>query len=115
MTVALPRRAIVAGAAALAAAGGHEAQAQVGGIGKDAYTGWLFALPLIEMAGARERLAHPIPGGAEMPSNRLLHAQSLAGPQSRSITAPNRDTIYSSTFIDLSQGPLSVSLPESGL
>jgi hypothetical protein len=80
---------------------------------EDAFRAWLFVLPLVEMAGARSRLTERRPNGPDIPNNLLVHAPGLAGPQSRNITTPNRDTLYSTAFIDLTGGPLTLGLPNS--
>lgn len=43
--------------------------------------------------------------------NRLIHRDELAGPRDRWVTTPNNDTLYSSAFLDLSQGPVTLTLP----
>jgi hypothetical protein len=43
--------------------------------------------------------------------NRLLWQNSLAGPQSRIIVAPNRDTLYSVAVLDLRSEPMVLTLP----
>jgi len=100
------RRSVVAALGAFAALGGPGASAQTGGLEKDAFDAWLCVLPLIEMARARIRLRGRI--------NMIAHGRHLAGPQSRAITTPNCDTIYSSAFVDLTRGPVTVVLPETG-
>ncbi len=44
--------------------------------------------------------------------NRLFWQNSLAGPQSRTIVAPNRDTLYSIAVLDLRAEPMVLTLPE---
>src|SRR6185503_14725837 len=46
--------------------------------------------------------------------NRFTHARNLAGPESRAVTAPNNDTVYSSAWLDLTQGPVTLTLPATG-
>jgi hypothetical protein len=70
---------------------------------------WLFGLPLIEMAQTRARAF----GNGARP-NQLRHARTLATHLSRAVTAPNNDTLYSSAWLDLSQGPVKVTLPKTG-
>jgi hypothetical protein len=65
---------------------------------------WLFTLPLIEMARTR---------GPNKP-NSLLHARALSGPAARNVTTPNCDTLYSIDWLDLSGGPVTVTLPATG-
>jgi len=43
--------------------------------------------------------------------NRFIHAASLATHQSRAVVAPNNDTLYSTAWLDLAQGPLLMHVP----
>ena len=43
--------------------------------------------------------------------NRFVHATALATHQSRAVVAPNNDTLYSTAWLDLTQGPLVMHLP----
>jgi hypothetical protein len=74
---------------------------------RDAY---LYALPLIEMATTRARVLKA-PGAA---INRLSHTRVLADHTSRAVTTPNNDTLYSTAFLDLTQGPLTLTIPALG-
>jgi len=116
MTARIGRRAILAGLCASGMTAGRAAsgQGQRQGLENDAFQAWLFALPLIEMAAARARLSQRAPNSQDIPNNVLVHAPGLAGVQSRSITTPNRDTLYSSAFVDLTRGPVTLGLPDSG-
>ena len=44
--------------------------------------------------------------------NRLSWQRALAGPRTRVIVAPNRDTLYSSAVLDLRAEPMVLTLPE---
>ena len=72
---------------------------------KEAYT---FTLPLISMESFRRRCM----GLTCM--NQWLHTHKLQNYKSRSITAPNNDTLYSSAWVDLQQGPAILTLPPTG-
>lgn len=74
---------------------------------RDAY---LYALPLIEMATTRARLLKA-PGAA---INKLDHTRVLADHTSRRVTTPNNDTLYSTAFLDLTQGPATLTIPPMG-
>ena len=71
---------------------------------------WLYALPLIEMATTRARLLKT-PGSA---INKLTHTRDLSTHASRWVTTPNNDTLYSSAFLDLTQGPVTLTVPATG-
>lgn len=96
-----------AAALGLAPAGGAgaAASADLKAAARDA---WIYGLPLVEMATTRSRAAR---GG---PTNQLRHARALAGPDSRNVTAPNNDTLYSQAWLDLTKGPVTLTLPQTG-
>jgi hypothetical protein len=48
-----------------------------------------------------------------LPMNRVGHRAALADHTSREVTAPNNDTIYSSAFLELSNGPVEIVSPTS--
>jgi hypothetical protein len=110
----IARRSVVAALGALGALGAAEASAQFGGLEKDAFIAWLYVLPLIEMARARSLLTGPRRNGQVVRINTIVHARQLAGPEEHAITAPNADTLYSNAFVDLTRGPVTVVLPETG-
>ena len=70
---------------------------------------WLYTLPLIEIAAVRAR---GLSVGSRM--NAFGHMRNLADHTSRAVTTPNNDTLYSTAQIDLSQGPVSITLPPAG-
>jgi|ERR1700674_2592811 len=69
---------------------------------------WLFGLPLIEIARVR---AKALDGGGS--PNKIVHARELATHTSRSVTTPNNDTLYSNAWLDLTQGPVAITLPKT--
>ena len=70
---------------------------------------WLYGLPLIEVATTRMR-------GAALgaPANVFHHVRKLADHRARMVTTPNNDTLYSSAQVDLSEGPVTITLPAAG-
>ncbi|MFI4936640.1 MAG: DUF1254 domain-containing protein [Caulobacterales bacterium] len=105
----MDRRLFLAGSAALTAVAGS-ARAQVDDLRAAAREAWLYGLPLIETAGARAR-ALGAPGAAQ---NSFVHARNLATPASRAVTTPNVDTLYSSAWLNLSAGAVTVTVPPTG-
>lgn len=104
------RREWMLAAAGLALAPGMAAAAAPASLKEAARDAWLYGLPLIEMATTRARA---MSGRGSMPAglNRFGHTRQLAGPQSRAVTAPNNDTLYSSAWLDLTQGPVTLVIP----
>lgn len=70
---------------------------------------WLYVLPLIEVATTRARgqaLGHSM--------GVFAHVPRLANHKHRAVTTPNNDTLYSTAQIDLSAGPVTLTLPAAG-
>jgi hypothetical protein len=85
------------------------AQSDLDALTEAARSGWLFCLPLIEVANAR---ATGFPAAA--PINTVGHNPDLVDHTFRAITTPNNDTLYSTIYMDLSKGPVSLTVPASG-
>ncbi len=107
MGAAVRRRSVLAGSlAALAASRAEAARGgkgqDWGGLGREAYA---YILPLIEMNAARART---LASGAKL--NVLRHVRLLANAQSRAVTTPNNDTLYSSAWLELDE-PVEITLP----
>ncbi len=102
----------VSGAAALGIA--EAAFAASPDLETDARNAWLYVLPLIEMAAARIRMTDTSRPGQHAGINFFRHSEKLAGPEDRGVTTPNNDTLYSNSFIDLTNGPLTLTVPKVG-
>lgn len=100
------RRDLLTAVAAMSLAPGALALAAEGDLKGAAREAWVFALPLVEMAQARARTA--------MKLNSFVHSRALATPASRSVTGPNNDTLYSSAWVDLTAGPVTLTIPPTG-
>lgn len=103
------RRELLIGGTALAASVGSGAMAAPYGLRDAAREAWIYTLPLNEIASVRQRSL-----GLGLKPNTFLPQRSLADPKARIVTTPNVDTIYASAFIDLSQGPATLTLPDLG-
>jgi hypothetical protein len=66
---------------------------------------YVWGFPLVTLMRLRRRLA------CVTATNQLLHARTLATPSSRTVVAPNNDTLYSTTFLDLRAHPVELDLP----
>lgn len=64
-----------------------------------------FGFPIYEMARTRSAAT------AQLPINLLGHRRTLSDATSRWVTTPNNDTLYSSAWLDLSRGPVMLTLP----
>ena len=101
---------MISAAAGLALASTNRALPAPSSLKDAAREAWLYGLPLIEMATTRGR-ALSGRGGQPAGLNRFGHTRKLAGPQSRAVTAPNNDTLYSSAWLDLTEGPVTLTVP----
>jgi hypothetical protein len=108
----MDRRTLLAAAGAWAAMASR-APAAPSALRAAAREAWLYCLPLVEMATVRARGAFPLPGGPPR-VNVFSHARQLATPASRAVTAPNNDTLYSTAWLDLGEGPITLRLPRTG-
>ncbi len=116
----LNRRAVLAGGAGAIATwigGGSSGMAQTLtpiDTAAAAHRATVFFFPLYEMWRTRWNVilnpANPRRGS----ENSFGHARMLADHRSRSVTTPNNDTLYSSAWLDLSRGPLVLSVPDTG-
>jgi hypothetical protein len=109
----LNRREALALLAVIGAAPAARAFAAASDLKSAAREAWLYGLPLIEMATTRARAlkGDGTIGGA---LNAFRHSRELATDKSRGVTAPNNDTLYSSAWMDLTKGPLTLTIPPTG-
>jgi len=79
--------------------------AQVGRLrlGAEAY---LYGYPLVMMDLTRAHAAR-----TQGPENRLLRVRAFPGAEFRDVVRPNVDTLYTSAFIDMAQGPWVFEMP----
>lgn len=75
---------------------------------------WLATLPLIEASAARGRMTDPNARLKMAGLNAFVHARVLVNARFRAITTPNNDTLYSQAFVDLTQGPVTLTIPDAG-
>jgi len=75
---------------------------------------WIYCLPLIEMARVRSTSAALAAQSGGAGVNAFTHLRALATTASRRVTSPNVDTLYSSAFVDLGNGPATVVLSATG-
>jgi len=84
-----------------------------GQLGVEAY---LYLYPLVTMEVSRRQMtniaAGKLPGRA--PMGQFAHVPAFPAADFRAVVRPNFDTLYSSAWLDLSGGPVVVSLPDTG-
>jgi hypothetical protein len=79
-------------------------------IGVDAY---IYGYPLVTMEMTRRVLTNfeaPTQKGA--PMGQFLNLRGYPTPEDKQVTAPNADTLYSTAWLDLGNGPYVLSIPD---
>ncbi|MFE9687238.1 DUF1254 domain-containing protein [Streptomyces sp. NPDC006285] len=85
---------------------------RAGGLLDLALQAYVFGYPLVALERTRRLLtSQEIPIGA--PVNTFLHVDRLMTPTNREVVKPNNDTLYSSAWLDLREGPLVLDVPEA--
>ncbi|MCK9930951.1 DUF1254 domain-containing protein [Frankia sp. Mgl5] len=85
---------------------------QVAAIAVEAY---IFAYPLVTMELTRLQATNVEPGAApgRAPMNQFAHVREFPDADFRMVVRPNFDTLYSSAWVDLTEGPVVVSAPDT--
>ena len=79
-------------------------------IATDAY---IYGYPLVTMDMTRKQITNvATPQGFHAPMGQFVKMREYPGPDFRTVTAPNADTLYTSTFLDLSKEPWVFSIPD---
>lgn len=96
-------------AGVLASSGASAAESRGGGDEAAIRAAFYYAYPLYEFARTEQTLGRSLGGPGVL--NTVTRRAQLSGPQSRNVTAPNNDTIYASSFLELSGGPVEIVAP----
>lgn len=84
---------------------------EIEGLAKEVY---IYAYPLVMVAVAREvETAVPRAGERRAPLNQFAHMRTLPTDKFTAMASPNVDTLYSTAWLDVSQEPMVLSVPES--
>jgi hypothetical protein len=93
-------------------AGGKVSEDEAATLAREAY---VYGFPLVLMDVTREvRTAVPKADDRKAPVNQFVHSREFPDHTFTSVVSPNADTLYSSAWLDLSAGPLVLSVPETG-
>ena len=73
----------------------------------------IYGLPLVLMDQTRQTTSANISRltGEPARANVFRHVRQLANSKSRTVIRPNNDTLYSTAWLDLSQGPVRLEVP----
>ncbi len=77
---------------------------------------YFYLYPLVVMEYTRRQLSN-VPAGTQglgAPTNAFGASRSFPTPEMHSVPRPNFDTLYSPAWVDLSQGPVLMSTPDTG-
>ncbi|MGH6985400.1 MAG: DUF1254 domain-containing protein [Caulobacteraceae bacterium] len=75
---------------------------------------YVFGFPALEMQRVRHGFMYAPHARELTPANTFRHVRKLATANSRVVTTPNNDTLYSTAWLDLAAGPVQVSAPALG-
>jgi hypothetical protein len=75
---------------------------------------YIFGFPALEFQRLRFNFAFAPEARLHTSFNTFRHIRVLATPNSREVTAPNNDTLYSTAWLDLSAGPVRLTTPPLG-
>jgi hypothetical protein len=81
-----------------------KAAAELQGLAREVY---VYAYPLVLMDVTREVMT------AKTPVNTFQHKRSFPDPSFTDVVSPNADTLYSIAWLDLSGGPVILSVPDT--
>ena len=81
-------------------------------LGAEAY---VYGFPLVLMDITRQvRTAVPKADDRKAPANQFVHSTKFPDHTFTTVVSPNADTLYSSSWLDLSKEPMVLSVPEMG-
>lgn len=75
---------------------------------------YLYGYPLVTMEMTRRVMTNvAAPENGHAPMNEFAHVRRFPPANFRDVTMPNADTLYSTAWLDLSAGPMVLSLPDT--
>jgi DNA sulfur modification protein DndE len=74
---------------------------------------YIYGYPLVTMDITMKQMTNvPNPGEFSAPLNQFAHVPEYPDPDFKAVVSPNADTLYSSTFLDLSKEPIVLHVPD---
>ena len=113
LAAAVLAAAAIAAPATAQAGGSAVTPEQANELGHQAY---VYGYPLLDMLRIRHEMSSvPCPDGrGNAPTNHIANASKFATPSDRTVVAPNTDTLYSLSQLDLKKGPIVLRHPDMG-
>src|SRR5258706_10596406 len=108
------RAALALIAAAMLAFGLHNATAADSNSATLIAKAYEYGFPIFEHARLVYQYSYSSANPQRVPVNSFGHRRQLVDHTARTVTTPNNDTLYSSTVIDLSAGPVRLDVPDFG-
>ena len=108
------RAALALIAAAMLAFGLHNATAADSNSATLIAKAYEYGFPIFEHARLVYQYSYSSANPQRVPVNSFGHRRQLVDHTARAVTTPNNDTLYSSTVIDLSAGPVRLDVPDFG-
>ncbi|MEU6173572.1 DUF1254 domain-containing protein [Streptantibioticus parmotrematis] len=90
-----------------------ETQATAGALAALAAEAYVFAYPLVTMELTRRQMIRRPAAQGGAPVNTFAHIPATPDAGFESVVSPNADTLYSSAWLDLSAGPVLLTVPET--
>src|SRR5256885_191355 len=108
------RAALVLLMATVFALGAHRATASDSDSAARIAKAFEYAFPIFEHARLVYLYSYSQANPQRVPVNAFGHRRQLVDHTARTVTTPNNDTLYSSTVLDLSAGPVRLDVPDFG-
>jgi len=81
----------------------------------DAVDAYLYGYPLVTMDMTRRSLTNvAVPDAAHAPMGQILRARTYPAVDNHTVTAPNADTLYTTAWIDVTNEPWVIRIPDMG-
>ena len=75
---------------------------------------YVYGYPLVTMELTRRVMTNvPAPQGSHAPMGQFAHLRAYPSPDNKEVTAPNADTLYSLAWLDLTNEPYILSVPNA--
>lgn len=82
---------------------------------ENAIRAYVYAYPMVLMEITRRSMTNvDAAGQMKGPMNEFVHVRAFPDPSMRDVVRPNADTLYSTAWVDVSDGPVVLSIADTG-